>query len=160
VLPDGNIEIVEAETGQEGWLKEAWQEEFPLGYVEPVGCSLRVFPKSVQKIIDRANDERSLTRRQEDAVAEYTGHYAIPEVGGYAIFDVCNQVGGRAYLPQGYVPLGCPLCEQEGRGREMEFLACLTNDKWHGIRLIYDGIYIEFWACRDCGCIVTWQRAE
>lgn len=156
------IELVHLAEGTEAWLMKEWLEQFPSGTLTPMLCALKPLPASVQAVFDKANkyDSSSLSEREEALVASYTGHYANPEVGSYPIFDTINQVGGRPYLPQGYLEPLCPTCNAKGEQREMTFLACLTNDDRHYVKILHSECYLTFFLCLHCLTITASQYAE
>jgi len=145
------IRVIDAEWGEDPQLATDWASEFPLGYPQRMGFGLLRFPTDVQSVLDKAIAGERLGEEDEQLVSRYTGHVVRTPEGSYPSFDVCNQVGGRAYLPQGYEPPMCPgpKCSHA----DMQFLACVTNDRWQGIKILLDGVYVEYWCCLRCGIV-------
>ena len=122
------------------WAAEMGINEFPLRNAELVQV-----PRKVEEYFDRLNADEDLTDEEEAEIAEFTKNYANPEVGGYPIVDVINQIGGRSFLSQ---RLDDPTCE--GCKNPMFFLASLTNDLSCGLKFSFDSVQIVFFLCQDC----------
>ena len=159
VIHDDEIEILEAGMGEQPQLWQAWQE-WVGAQLRPVAYRLQPFPPLVQRLIDRANDAPDLHKTEIEVIASHTGHYADPDVGGYPLLDVVNQVGGTPYLSQGLYEPDCPYCATLGAYRETSFLACLTSDRWRNLDIIYPGAYLVFCMCKICCTIVAAQYAD
>lgn len=160
MFPTGKIEsVLEGDGPDKAWRRQ-WDLDFPLGYIEPYNCSLLPLSPKVQELLCKANSGLKLTRDEKNIISYQTGHYADEEVGGYPMLGVCNQVGGIPYLPQGFNPPMCPHCPVAGNAEEMVCLACLTNDNFQSIRIMYDEVYLIYWGCLTCGTILVEQYAN
>src|SRR5690606_874708 len=118
---DKSIAIVKAHHGAvtEEWSDEVGLDEFP---EQPVAL-LRI-PIEVEDLFDKLNTNTDLSDEEEAEIVAFTENYANPEVGGYPIVDVINQIGGRSFLSQ---RLDNPTCD--GCQNTMVFFASLTNDR-------------------------------
>lgn len=155
---DGIVWLREGNGNSPGW-KRAWEEECPAGHSEACMCSLRVISPEVEAILLKVNDGEELIRGElESLAAQSIGHASVAECG-YPYLRANSQVGGIPYLPQGYSAPSCMYCEECGLPPRMAFIACLVNDWRQAIRVIYDGVYVEYWGCLACGTIYAEQRA-
>lgn len=142
VETDNMISIVEA---HRGGITEEWCEEIGVNEFPELRATLVEVPEEVENLFDKLNADKDLTDDEETAIAAFTENYANPEVGGYPIVDVINQIGGRSFLCQ---RLDDPMCEK-CRTR-MVFLASLTNDQRRGVKMSYDSVQIVFFLCTGC----------
>lgn len=148
-------ERLEIRTAGEGALMPEWYESVNGDVFPQRPVSLNPLPADIQQLYDKLNARSVLSDEEEAVVAAFTGHFAIPEVGGYPIVDVINQVGGRAFLLQ---PFEDPLCEE--CGEPMFFLASLCNDPRQTLRVTYDGGQIVFYLCKSCRVVTARSSAS
>ncbi|MCP3933362.1 MAG: hypothetical protein GY705_30200 [Bacteroidetes bacterium] len=134
------IQYYEGETVQDDWDEEIGVESFP-----KIKFGLKPVPKDVESLYDKLNSGAELTEDEESEIAKFTDKYAIPEVGGYPIVDISNQIGGRAFLCQQLDDPVCPGCE-----KDMYFIASLTNDKRNSLKITFNGVQIVYFYCPDC----------
>ncbi|HUY87795.1 MAG TPA: hypothetical protein VMV10_03580 [Pirellulales bacterium] len=154
ILSDSEIEIIEEFRGQTAW--DDWYSDDG-GAGDEIGrraVQLSPIPPRLQELYDRLNANEDLSDDEEAEVASFTGNFAPPDVGGYPVVDVINQLGGRSFLCQRLDDPLCPGCRRAGFERQtMYFLASLTNDDAAGVRITYDGVQIVFFLCPTCGTI-------
>jgi hypothetical protein len=139
---DERIEILEC---FEGELMPEWYKLGIGDSLESRTVYLLPVPDHVQTLYDRLNANLPITRDDEHSIAVVTGSFARPEVGGYPIVDITNQLCGRAFLQQRLDSPNCPQC-----GELMHFLASLKNDNKQGLRITYDDVQIVFSLCTRC----------
>ncbi len=146
IKSEKEISIIEAYNGE--ILKEDWDEAVGGDKFKKRKISLKPVPIEVQSIYDKLNRNHDITENDEVEICKFTGNYADPEVGGYPIVDVSNQIGGIAFLSQKLDDPVCPDCKEE-----MRFLASLTNDEKNSFIISFDGVQIVFFYCHHCSII-------
>jgi hypothetical protein len=142
ILSDNEVKIIKY---NEGGVLEEWSEEVGLDSFPSKTFSLMTIPKEVQALYNKLNGDEELSEEDELLICNFTGNFADEELGGYPIIDVSNQIGGRAYLSQGLHDPECSIC-----GKNMPFLASLTNDEKSELRITFDSVQIVFFYCSSC----------
>ena len=153
VINDSAICVIESFSGE--LLTEDWREAVGVDIFPPRTITLEPIPARVEALYDRLNAGLKITDAEEAEICSCTGQYADPDVGGYPIVDVINQVGGRSFLGQRLNDPACPKCDQP-----MAFIASLTNDKRQSIVVSYDGIQIVFFFCVKCHVVHVQHSAD
>jgi hypothetical protein len=151
ILQDEAIELLDV---FEGELMPEWYETVNGDSFGKIGIALEPIPINVQTFYDKLNAGERITDEEVATIASFTSHFARPEVGGFPIVDVINQVCGRAFLQQRVKEPECVDC-----GQTMFFLASLCNDQEKGIRLVYDGGQIISFFCKKCKTITVRSSA-
>lgn len=139
---DNSITVIKAHRGA---VTEEWQEEIGLDEFPRKDVTLLNIPSDIENLFDKLNFNDELTDNQEARIASFTNNYADPDVGGYPIVDVINQIGGRSFLSQRLDDPACGRCDQP-----MVFLASITNDPLQGVKLSYESVQIVFFLCSKC----------
>lgn len=137
------------------WSPQEWRRLFASGRPQELVCIARPIPAAVQDIIDAANAGADLPDSDIALLASYTGSRADQDVGGYPYLDVANQIGGQPYAPQGLCARGCDTCTDAP-----VLWATLANERWRGVRLLFDDAYLLFEVCLQCGRVVASQFAR
>jgi hypothetical protein len=136
-------------------MEKEWREAVGGDFFCRRPIELEPIPARIEELYDRLNENLEITAQEEAEICSYTGQYARPEVGGYPIVDVINQVGGRSFLCQRLDDPDCPLCE-----KAMPFIASLTNDKRQSLFVGYEGVQIVFFFCTECHVIHVRHSAD
>jgi hypothetical protein len=148
---ESHIEVVEANLGETTW--EDWYSDIGVDEFKIVPFSLRGIPAEIQDAYERHRIEGKLRKEEEEMIGQFFGSYADQNVGGYPIVTAVNQVGGNTFLYQRLDPPPCVVCAKNRSDCVMEFLASLTNDPVHDVRISFDGVQIIFYVCHTCGTI-------
>lgn len=136
VIDERRIEIDDYMPGDpvDGWEELGIGDEFPR---QPVW--LEPTPPEFQRLCEKLNRNEKLTPAEAESYCAVSGKRAIPEVGGYPVVDVVNQVGANAFLQQ---RVGNT---QENDDTTYHLLAALCNDPRQGLKFGWDDYQILFW---------------
>jgi hypothetical protein len=147
VVGRGTIEVVEASPGPPC---DDWDEYVGKNTLPRQPLVLRRVPERVNELFELLNADTEIGSADEATIAEFTGNYADPEVGGYPIVDIINQIGGRSFLCQRNGDPLCPYCVDCGTSQRMRFLVSLTNEPRHNLTLTFDDVQIMAFVCPIC----------
>jgi hypothetical protein len=145
------IAILRAHLGERMW--EDWYRRGIGDELEQLHFDLSPIPEHIQDLHRRMTEGYQPTQSEELEIAQFTGNFANPDVGGYPIVDGVNQIGGLTFFTQPIRIPRCTQCAWQGTRRRMSFLASLVdNDRLH-LRIGIEGVQVLFFLCPDCRVI-------
>jgi hypothetical protein len=139
----------------EGELMPEWYEEYGDEFPRRA-IALQQVPERAQALWTALNRREELNDEETEYIASLTGHFAQPEVGGYPIVDIVNQVLGEPFLQQRSIEGdGCEEC-----GEPLILLAAMCNDLAQKVRCTYDDGQIVFSLCQKCNIVQVSSTAS